>query len=417
MSLNITTEAMPVEELKNFTFHFAHDEESSDADARISFTPFTATVDARHPRWRVVNVTVECFETDTVNYQIVEGVFYYVPFRGGDVNSRTVRWLQACGPPDGPLPPRIDLFLKWDSFHNPIIAEGVLVDSNWSADNPMPVKFSTFMRETEFTIFLNSTDDLSEGGCNVRIAFVGEPELRIATGSLSQTSVIVTHRYPVTRKVSFSCYSHELRTVNFTISVEHFAPIHMRFTVPCEKAPHFSAKDADFAAHRFYKEYLSQPHLHGYADSVSVRQLRDIKDVKLGRDDDWDDWALLTFLNTTPPSYVRNALPSFWGGLHIFYEVGEVCEPDFIVCWDNTQAKRRGPPCVYDECRPNPHTNMWLWVAFGALLICIAIWSLLIYIVRDYFAEKRAKEERRQRRQIEREMEEQGKQDARKVDG
>jgi hypothetical protein len=415
LSLNVST--APIEELRNFSFHFAHEEQSSDDEARVSFTPYAqaaAFAEMRRVRWRVVNVTVECFETDTINYQIVEGVFSFVPQLGADVNTRTVRWLQACGPPDGPLPPRIDFYLKWESFHNPIVAQGLLVDENWSAANPTPIKFSPFMRDTEFTLFLNSTDDLSEGGCNVRLAFVGEPELRIATyGGYSQSSVVVTHQFPVTRKVSFSCLTHEQRIANLSISIEHFAPIHLRFAIPCEKAPHFSAKDADYAAHRFYKEYLSQPQLHGYADSVSVRQLRDIKDVKLGRDDDWDDWALLTFLNTTPPSYVRNALPSFWGGLHIFYEVGEVCEPDFIICWDHSQAKRRGPPCVYDACPPNAHTNMWLWVAFGALLICVAVWALLIYIVRDYLAEKHAKAERRQRRQVERELELQQQQERR----
>ena len=80
--------------------------------------------------------------------------------------------------------------------------------------------------------------------------------------------------------------------------------------MPCDQAPRFTHDDATFIAHvcdcfaakqsylspaaccyqRFIKEYLEQDRIRPYVAEVGVVQLRDVPDIKLGRDDDYDDW-------------------------------------------------------------------------------------------------------------------------------
>lgn len=395
LTLNISLSAPPgpIESLSNYSFHFPLDA-MRDANAEIRVEPpFSEPL----RRWRVINVTVECFESAEASFEIVHGFVDYVPMNGAGVDRRSVGFLKACGPSDAPPVPRSDLFLSWQFFKQPIVANGVVVDANWSPAAAKPLVFSPLMRESEFTLSLNSSDDLNEGGCSVRIVFDSEPGLTVLSSGLSHSTVVVTHRFPVVRTVNFACLATEALTTNMTLSIEHFAPVVLRFAVPCDKAPRFTQKDAEYTAYRFFKEYLLQEQLHGYADRVVVRQLRDIDNVKLGRDDDYDDYALLTYLNTTPPSHVRAQLPAFWGGLHVFYVEIEVCEPDFITCWDDSHALRRGPPCVFDECRPNPHTQMWLWVAFGVGLITVAMVTLFFCVVRDWWREKQERRAAAQR--------------------
>jgi hypothetical protein len=399
LSLNITLEAPPgpTETLTNYSFHFPNDA-TRDGAAEISFTPLAASRPPAGRRWRVVNVTIECADRPEASFEIVHGAFDYVPFASGDTVRISIGFLKACGPANAPRVPRADLFLSWQFFKEPIVAHGVVVDDRWRPTAAMPLEFSPLMRESQFTLSLNASDDWNEGGCSVRIVFESAPGLTVLSDGLSRSTVIVTHRFPITRTVNFACLDTEALSTNMTLTIEHFAPVTLRFAVPCDKAPRFTEKDAEFTAHRFLKDYLSQAQLHGYAQSVAVRQLRDIKDAKLGRDDDWDDYALLTFLNTTPPSLLRAQLPAYWGGLHVFYDVIEECAPDFIECWDNSHALRRGPPCVYDECPPNAHLDMWLWIAFGAGLMCVAMCTLFICVVKDWRRDKREETARRQQR-------------------
>ena len=63
----------------------------------------------------------------------------------------------------------------------------------------------------------------------------------------------------------------------------------------------------------------------------------------------------------------------------------------------DSHALRRGPPCVFDECRPNPHTQMWLWVAFGVGLITVAMVTLFFCVVRDWWREKQERRAAAQR--------------------
>ena len=224
----------------------------------------------------------------------------------------------------------------------------------------------------------------------MHIAFDGEDGLVLRADGQRASSATVTDRFDVVRHVSYECLGDVSLGAWVNVTIDHFAPIALHFRVPCNERPHFDEEDAQLVARRFAKNFLSQELFANYVDRVGVAQLRDIPQAKLGRDDDYDDWAVLTYLNYTPPTNVHNVLPTFFSGLHVFYEVDEECEPDFRICYDKSKAPRILPQCRFVPCPENPHAKLWILLAFGLSIIACAVCGLACFLFysRDQQAER-----------------------------
>lgn len=123
----------------------------------------------------------------------------------------------------------------------------------------------------------------------------------LRAGSQNALEEIVTRRFPIRKQVpsalalavadaqhqlSVSCLDSPPLRVTMHVHVEHFAPIELSFTVPCDSQPHFTRQDAAFVASRFLREYASQPPIRSYVGGADVAQLKDIPGAKKGRDDE-----------------------------------------------------------------------------------------------------------------------------------
>ena len=216
----------------------------------------------------------------------------------------------------------------------------------------------------------------------MHIAFGGDEGLILRANGLLASSATVTNRFAVERHVSYECLGEVSLNAWVNVTVQNFAPFMLHFRVPCNEKPHFEEHDAELVARRFVKNFLSQPMFAPYVDRVGVEQLRDIPSAKLGRDDDYDDWAVIAYLNYTPPTRVHNVLPTFFSGLHVFYEIDEECEPDYTLCYDGSKSPRILPKCRFVPCPPNPHTKLWVLLAFGLSAIACALIGLVCFLYR-----------------------------------